>query len=124
VATIEDYAASFDLEPGYLDWAAFGPLSPTVRQENTADLELLATGRRSSIDNVTEHAASARSLVAELLGGRDENVTLQPSTTNGLMQAIFGVTGGLLVSRGEYPSLTVAATRAHEALHVVEPQWM
>jgi selenocysteine lyase/cysteine desulfurase len=124
VATIEDYAASFDLEPGYLDWAAFGPLSPTVRQENTADLELLATGRRSSIDNVTEHAASARSLVAELLGGRDENVTLQPSTSNGLMQAIFGVTGGLLVSRGDYPSLTVAATRAHEALHVVEPQWM
>lgn len=124
MATIEDYAASFDLEPGYLDWAAFGPLSPTVRQENTADLELLATGRRSSIDNVVEHAASARALVAELLGGKDGNVTLQPSTTHGIMQAIFGVTGGLLVSRGEYPSLTVAATRAHEALHVVEPQWI
>lgn len=124
VGSIEAYAGTFDLEPGYLDWAAFGPLSPTVREENIADLELLATGRRSSIDNVVEHAATARSLVAELVGGSEEGVTLQPGTTQGLMQAIFGVTGGLLLSRAEYPSLTVAATRAAEALHVVEPQWM
>ncbi|HAQ59140.1 MAG TPA: aminotransferase [Microbacterium sp.] len=124
MGSIEAYAGTFDLEPGYLDWAAFGPLSPTVREENIADLELLATGRRSSIDNVVEHAATARSLVAELVGGSEEGVTLQPGTTQGLMQAIFGVTGGLLLSRAEYPSLTVAATRAAEALHVVEPQWM
>ena len=124
VGSIEEYAGTFDLEPGYLDWAAFGPLSPTVRQENIADLELLATGRRSSIENVVSHADAARSLVAELIGGAQENVVLQPSTTHGLMQAIFGVTGGLLLSRAEFPSLTVSATRAAEALHVVEPQWI
>lgn len=124
VGSIEEYAGTFDLEPGYLDWAAFGPLSPTVREENVADLELLATGRASSIDNVIEHASAARSLVAELIGGSEDGVTLQPGTTQGLMQAVFGVTGGLLLSRAEYPSLTVAATRAAEALHVVEPQWI
>lgn len=124
MSTIEEYQDSFDLEPGYLDWAAFGPLSPTVREEAVADLHLLGTGRGAGIDQVRATATSTRDLVAELLGARPDSVTLQPSTTAGLMQAIFGVTGGLLVSRLEFPSLTVAATRAAETLHVLEPIWL
>ncbi|MDX2375807.1 aminotransferase class V-fold PLP-dependent enzyme [Microbacterium sp. LRZ72] len=121
---MEEYRASFDLEPGYLDWAVFGPLSDAVRQEALADVELLGTGRRAGMELVREHAAAASALVAEMVGGREDAVVLQPSTTDGLMQAVFGVTGGILLSRTETPALTVAVTRAAEALHVVDPQWV
>jgi selenocysteine lyase/cysteine desulfurase len=39
-------------------------------------------------------------------------VTLQPSTSYGLMHAFFGLAGGLLVARSEFPSLTITAARA------------
>ncbi|WP_127475792.1 aminotransferase class V-fold PLP-dependent enzyme [Microbacterium sulfonylureivorans] len=121
---LDSFLASFDGEPGYLDWAAFGPLSPAVRAEAQADTELLGSGRRTSIDLVSDHAREARELVAGLIGTDASQVVLQPSTTYGLMQAIYGLAGGLLVGRGEFPSLTVAATRAAEALGSIELQWL
>lgn len=124
MSTIEQYREGFDLEPGYLDWASFGPLSRAVRQEAAADLELLGTGRSSGIDLVGTHLDEARTLVAGLLGTTDESIVFQPSTSDGLMQAVFGVTGGVVVARSEYPSLTLAVARAAESLHVVEPQWV
>jgi selenocysteine lyase/cysteine desulfurase len=124
VSTIEQYQATFDLEPGYLDWAAFGPLSPTVREESAADLELLGTGRRSSIEHVAEHAEAATELIARMLGARADAVTLQPSTTDALMHAAFGVTGDVVLSRLEFSSLTVAVSRAAEALHAATAQWV
>jgi selenocysteine lyase/cysteine desulfurase len=124
VIDLETFRESFDGEPGYLDWAAFGPLSPSVRAEAQADTELLGSGRRTSIDLVADHALEARGLVAELLGADADQVTLQPSTTHGLMQAIYGLSGGLLLSRGEFPALTVTATRARDALGRIDLQWV
>lgn len=124
VTDLDSYLASFDAEPGYLDWAAFGPLSPAVRSEAQADTELLGTGRRSGIQLVAEHTREARELVAELLGAAADQVVLQPSTTDGLMQAVYGLAGGLMLNRGEFPSLTVAATRAADALGSVRLQWV
>lgn len=121
---LDAYLESFDGEPGYLDWAAFGPLSPGVRAEAQADTELLGSGRRSSIQLVDDHAREARELVAELIGADAAQVVLQPSTTYGLMQAIYGLAGGLMVGRGEFPNLTVAATRAADALGSIEVQWL
>ncbi|MDY0911071.1 aminotransferase class V-fold PLP-dependent enzyme [Microbacterium sp. CFBP9034] len=121
---LDSYLASFDGEPGYLDWAAFGPLSPAVRAEAQADTELLGSGRRTSIDLVNDHAREARELVASLLRTDASQVVLQPSTTYGLMQAIYGLAGGLMLGRGEFPSLTVAATRAADALGSVQLQWL
>ncbi|SFS08652.1 Selenocysteine lyase/Cysteine desulfurase [Microbacterium sp. cf046] len=121
---LEAYLASFDGEPGYLDWAAFGPLSPSVRSEVHADAELLGSGRRAGIDLIGEHVLEARELLAELLGADAEQVALQPSTTAGLMQAIYGLAGGLMLSRGEFPSLTVTATRAAAALGSIDLQWL
>ena len=86
---LDTYLASFDGEPGYLDWAAFGPLSPVVRAEAQADTELLGSGRRTSIQLVNDHAREARDLVAGLIGTDASQVVLQPSTTYGLMQAIM-----------------------------------
>ncbi|MFH8250489.1 aminotransferase class V-fold PLP-dependent enzyme [Microbacterium sp. B2969] len=120
----ESYLASFDGEPGYLDWAAFGPLAPSVRAEVHADAELLGSGRPSGIDLVSDHAREARDLLAQLLGTTAEQVALQPSTTYGIMQALYGLAGGVLVSRGEFPSLTVAASRAANALGSIEVQWL
>jgi len=124
VSDLEGYRASFETEPGYLDWAAFGPLSPRVRDEMHGDAELLGTGRGSSIDLVRGHTDVARELLGELLDTDADEVTLQPSTTYGLMQALYGLRGALLVARGEFPSLAVTAARAaalREDLHV---QWM
>jgi selenocysteine lyase/cysteine desulfurase len=124
VTDLDAFLASFDGEPGYLDWAAFGPLSPAVRAEAVADTELLGSGRRSSIDLVDAHVRDARELIATLIGTDAAQVVLQPSTSYGLMQAIYGLAGGLLLGRGEFPSLTVAATRAAEALGSVRLQWL
>jgi len=124
VTDLDAYLASFDGEPGYLDWAAFGPLSPAVRSEAQGDTELLGSGRRTSIDLVADHVREARELVAELIGGEAEQVVLQPSTTYGLMHAVYGLAGGLMLGRGEFPSLTVAATRASEALGSLQLQWL
>ncbi|WP_235566607.1 aminotransferase class V-fold PLP-dependent enzyme [Microbacterium sp. Root61] len=124
VTDLDPYFASFDGEPGYLDWAAFGPLSPLVRSESAADAELLGSGRSSSIDLVADHLREARVTLAALLDGQEDQVVLQPSTTYGLMQAIYGLSGGLMLSRAEFPSLTIAATRAEEALGAIQVQWL
>lgn len=120
----ESFLTSFDGEPGYLDWAAFGPLSPNVRAEVHADAELLGSGRPSSLDLVADHAREARDLLAQLLRTDAEQVVLQPSTTYGLMQAIYGLSGGLMVSRAEFPSITVAASRAETASDRLRVQWL
>jgi selenocysteine lyase/cysteine desulfurase len=124
VTDLDSYLASFDGEPGYLDWAAFGPLSPAVRSEAQGDTELLGSGRRTSVDLVADHVREARELVAELIGTDASHVALQPSTTYGLMHAIYGLAGGLMLGRGEFPSLTVAATRGSEAFGSVQLQWV
>jgi selenocysteine lyase/cysteine desulfurase len=121
---LDAFLASFDGEPGYLDWAAFGPLSPSVRSEVHADAELLGSGRRTGMDLVAEHVQEARQLLAELLDAHAEEVVLQPSTTYGLMQAMYGLAGGLMLSRGEFPSLTVTATRAADTLGSIDLQWL
>lgn len=124
VTDLDSFLASFDGEPGYLDWAAFGPLSPSVRSEVHADAELLGSGRRTGIDLVAEHVPEARQLLAELLDADADQVVLQPSTTYGLMHAMYGLAGGLMLSRGEFPSLTVTATRAADALGSIDLQWL
>ncbi|WP_184752883.1 aminotransferase class V-fold PLP-dependent enzyme [Microbacterium thalassium] len=121
---METFLDSFDGEPGYLDWAAFGPLAPAVRSEVNADTELLGSGRPTSIGLVADNVREARELVAQVMDVESDQVVLQPSTTYGLMQALYGVAGGLLVSRAEYPSLTVGATRAADALGSLQVQWM
>jgi selenocysteine lyase/cysteine desulfurase len=123
VTDLEQYLESFDIEPGYLDWAAFGPLSTAVRAESRADAELFGTGRRTSIELVSSRAGEARALLAALLDADSDEVVLQPSTAYGLMQAIYGVRGGLLVSRADFPSLSVTAARAAALCEELTVQW-
>lgn len=123
MSSLDAFSATFDVEPGYLDWAAFGPLSSSVRDEVSADLELLSTGRPSSIGLVRDRVHEARTVLAELLGARTDEVTLQPSTAYGLAQAIYGLRGGVIASRAEFPSITVPLTRA-ASFRDLTAQWI
>lgn len=115
MSALEDYVGTFDNEPGYLNWAAFGPLSPSVREEVFADADLLASGRPSSLALVGERIGQAQELIAELLGAAPDEVTLQPSSTHGLMHALYGVSGAVLASTAEFPSVSLTLERASTA---------
>lgn len=115
VNDLAPYLESFDGVEGYLDWAAFGPLSPAVRAEMLADAELLGSGRRSGIDLVASRVGEARELIAGILACSVDDVVMQPSTTQGLMHAMHGLAGTVIVSAQDFPALRVTARRAHDS---------
>ncbi|MFT4050945.1 MAG: aminotransferase class V-fold PLP-dependent enzyme [Microbacterium sp.] len=115
VTDLEPLISSFDVEPGYLDWARFGPLSPSVRAEMHADAELLGSGRPSSLGLVNERAREARALIGTVLGAPEDQIVLQPSTTHGLAHAMFGLEGTVAVPAEDFPSVRVMAHRAAAA---------
>ncbi len=112
VTALEPFVDSFDIPAGYLDWARFGPLSPSVRAEMHADAELLGTGRASGIDLVASRVGEARDLVARLLDCPTDEIVLQPSTTHGLAHAMFGLEGTVIVPAQDFPAVRVTAHRA------------
>lgn len=118
------YLTGFDEEPGYLDVAAFGPLSAPVLAEWDAHRDLLARGRYGVLETLTQNVDRMRAAAASLTGFRDDQIVFQPGAVEGLTQAVFGVTGGILVSPGEHPGLAAAAVRASEALKATAPIWL
>ncbi|OIJ33151.1 aminotransferase class V-fold PLP-dependent enzyme [Microbacterium sp. LCT-H2] len=125
MSTFDDYLGTFDAEPGYLNWAAFGPVSPSVRAEVFADADLLGSGRPSSLALVGERIGQAQEVVAELLGADAADVTLQPSSTHGLMHALYGISGAVVASTAEFPSVSLTLERAAAASdHAVTPRWI
>jgi selenocysteine lyase/cysteine desulfurase len=124
VRTLEEHAASFDEEPGYLDFAGAGPTGRGVEQEAQAQLGLLGRARFGTIDSLTEQDARVRAAVASVIGFKPSQIAFQPNTSMGLMHTMFGLTGGIALSPAEFPSITFAAVRAAEALGVVTPTWI
>lgn len=124
MTTIEEFSAGFLEEPGYLDYGRVGPLSATVLAEIAAHNEILSRSRFGSIDRLAAEDERMRRAVTAMIGFAPENVVFQPNTSTGLMQAMFGLTGGVLLSAAEFPSITFAAVRASEAMHAVTPLWL
>lgn len=125
MGTFDDYLATFDTEPGYLNWAAFGPLSTSVREEVFADADLLGTGRPTSLALVGERVGEAKELIAELLGAEADEIALQPSSTHGLMHALYGLSGAVIASTAEFPSVSLTLERAALASRgAVNPRWI
>ena len=121
----EDFLATFDGEPGYLNWAAIGPLSPSVRAEVFADADLLGSGRPSSLALVRERIEQARELTADLLAADVDEITLQPSSTHALMHAFYGLKGAVVASAAEFPSITLTLERASQVPHAeVMARWI
>jgi selenocysteine lyase/cysteine desulfurase len=125
MTTIEEFAAGFREEPGYLDYGRVGPLSATVLAETTGQYEILAKGRFGSIDGMRREDERLRDAVAALTGFGTDQIVFQPNASSGLMHGLFGLTGGeVLLSAAEFPSITYAAVRAAQAMHVVTPTWL
>jgi selenocysteine lyase/cysteine desulfurase len=122
--SLDDYAARFEEEPGYLDFARVGPVGRTVQEELAAQYSALARSRFGSLDTVMEQGPRVQSAVAALTGFRSEQIAFQPNTSQGLMHVMFGLTGGVGMSAAEFPSLTFAAVRAAQALGVLTPNWL
>lgn len=122
--TIDAYAARFEDEPGYLDFARVGPVGRTVQEELAAQYGTLARGRFGSLDAVMDQNGRVQSAVAALTGFRPNQVVFQPNASQGLMHAMFGITGGVSMSAAEFPSVTFAAVRAAQALGVLTPNWL
>lgn len=123
-AALAAYRAGFLEEPGYLDYGRVGPLSAAVVAETLGQTDLLSRARFGSLDDFWTQEARAVSAVSRATGFRDDQIALQPNTTSGLMHALFGLTGEVLLSPGDFPSLPFAAARAAQALHVVTPLWL
>lgn len=111
-------------EPGFLNYASYGPLSAAVLGEQSAWSAAVATSRPGSLPELFGAEDRAREAMAELLGFRVDQVAVQPNTSMGLMHAMFGLSGEVLVSPAEFPSLPFAAVRAGDALDAVIPVWL
>jgi len=122
--SIDDYAQRFTDEPGYLDFARQAPIGQTAAQEQLALVELLGRGRFGSLDVLDEQDLRVREAVSALTGFAPDHITFQPNTSSGLMHAMFGLTGTVLLSPAEFPSVTVAAVRSGEALHALQTEWL
>ena len=124
MTTIDDFAAGFSEESGYLDFASVGPVGRAVIEEQQANLELLRRARFGSLASLEKQDARVRDAVCAVIGFRPDQVVFQPNTGTGLMHAMFGITGGVLMSAAEFPALTFAAVRAAESLSVLAPTWL
>ncbi|MEC5183720.1 selenocysteine lyase/cysteine desulfurase [Cryobacterium sp. MP_3.1] len=118
------YLNGFTEDPGYLDYGRIGPMSSAVVAETRGQTEILARARHGSLGHFGEQDLRMRTAVAAGLGFRADQIVSQPNTSMGLMHAMFGLTGDVLLSPADFPSLPFAASRAAEALHVAMPQWL
>ncbi|TFD18226.1 aminotransferase class V-fold PLP-dependent enzyme [Cryobacterium sp. TMT2-23] len=124
MSSIERFTAGFLEEPGYLDYARVGPLSAGVVSETLGQTDVLSRARYGSLDHFRTQDERLRAAVAAATGFRADQVVSEPNTTTGIMQAMFGLTGGVLLSPGDFPTVPFAAARAAEALRVVTPLWL
>lgn len=124
MTSIDQFTAQFGEETGFLDFARVGPIGSFVIEEELAQNNLRHRARHGSLGEAETQDARVRERVAELIGFRPDQVVFQPNTTTGLMHAFFGLSGGLLLSPAEFPSLRFAAVRAAEARGVLVPTWI
>ena len=124
MTALDRFLEGFIAEPGYLDYARIGPLSAGVVAETLGQTEVLSRARFGSLDHFQAQDERLRTAVAKATGFRADQVVCEPNTTTGIMQAMFGLTGSVLLSPGDFPPVPFAAVRAAEALRVVTPIWL
>lgn len=121
---LDDYLERFSDEPGYLDFARVGPIGRAARDEESAMSSLLGRARFGSLGVLEEQDARVRDAVAGALRFRPDQVVFQPNTSQGLLQAMFGLDGRVAVSVAEFPSLPFATVRAGEARGMLDAVWL
>ena len=124
-ARLQEWIATFTDEPGYLDFGRVGPVGRTVRDEEAAQSSLLGRSRFGTLPSlIVEQDLRVRTAISALTGFPTEQIAYQPNTSQGLMHTMFGITGPVAMSLADFPSVTIAASRAADALHVLEPVWL
>ena len=124
MTTISEFASQFSEEPGYLDFAGVGPVGHGVETEAAAQHGLLGRARFGTLGSLAGQELRVRESVAQLTGFRPDQVAFQPNTSQGLMHAMFGLSGGVALSAAEFPSITFAAVRAASAIGALTPTWL
>ncbi|MFC6093487.1 aminotransferase class V-fold PLP-dependent enzyme [Saccharothrix lopnurensis] len=106
------YLVQFHEPEGYLDFARFGPPSHAVVEASTRLLEVSAAAGPSTVDDLMRQELRAKAAAARLCRGDTDHVTLLPNTSTGLFQVALGLSGGVLVSAGEFPANTYPWVRS------------
>lgn len=120
MTTIDEFASTFDEDAGYLDFASFGPMSRAVLDEQTALGQIHSRARYGAAAVFDEQDIRVREAVRRVTGFPTDRVVFQPNASMGLMHAMFGLSGQVLYSAREYPSIPMAAQRASQALHTLD----
>ncbi|WP_166998072.1 aminotransferase class V-fold PLP-dependent enzyme [Paramicrobacterium fandaimingii] len=124
MTTLEQFRDTFLEEPGYLNYASIGPVSATVRDELRAEYDSLTRMRFGAGDRTRTHDDRLADAVSAMTGHSGANIIAQPNTSTGLLRVLFGLSGHILMSRDEFPSLPVAAVRAQGALDRLSITWI
>ncbi|MDQ0613499.1 selenocysteine lyase/cysteine desulfurase [Microbacterium sp. W4I4] len=125
MSALDEYLASFAGETGYLNWAAFGPLSPAVRGAVQDAVEVLSGFSMREHQSVNARVGRATAGLAELLGAERADVVLRPSSTDALQHALYGLSGTVIAAAGEFPSISLTLRRAADASHgALAPRWI
>jgi selenocysteine lyase/cysteine desulfurase len=122
--SLDDYAASFGEEPGYLNFAFAGPPGRAVKDEQYGQMGIFGRARFGTLDGLLDQDERVRNAIAAVSGFAPSQIVFQPNTSSGLMHAMFGLTGGVALSAADFPSITYAAVRASEALGTITPVWI
>ncbi|GAA4671324.1 aminotransferase class V-fold PLP-dependent enzyme [Frondihabitans cladoniiphilus] len=114
--TIDAFREGFSDDPGYLDFASFGPMSRAVIDERTALGEIQARARYGAGAVFDEQDIRVREAVRGITGFSTEQIVFQANASIGLMHTMFGMSGQVLYSAREYPSIPLSAQRAGQSL--------
>lgn len=121
MTSITDHAAGFTDEPGYFDFATRGPVSTAVADEVRALVDLQARSRFGARAALDEQAGRVRRAAAAVTGFAVDQVAFQPSASEGLLLALAGVEGGLLLTTHEHPAVVLAVHGAAGASPALVP---
>ncbi|MGB3413671.1 MAG: aminotransferase class V-fold PLP-dependent enzyme [Microbacteriaceae bacterium] len=121
---LKDYLGDFREEPGYLDFAGFGPLSSKANEESLLYSELLTHGRYGSLDHLKGNETRLKTALSQSLGFSAEQFVFQRSVENAYFQVFFGLGTGLLIAASESPGAVYAAVRAQQAMGQLVAIWM
>lgn len=118
---LDAFVAGFSEEPGYLNHPRLSPIGEHALAEERAMADVLSHARFGSFATLDDQDERVRTAVAALVRMRADQVVFQPSTSQALMHVMFGLTGGVAASTGEFPSVGYAIERAAQSLGVLVP---
>ena len=98
------YLSAFAEDEGYLDFARVGPPSADVVAAGTAAMAAVSAAGTGTVDELMRAEARLLAAASRLTGFAPGAVVCTPSTSAGLFQVAFALSGTVLVSPAEFPA--------------------